>query len=116
MTLEELRQEIEQAYPLLSETEAAYYTAKSEYEFAKENLDNAQAIALASGQVVGKNADERKGNLVQHFAGDVRRVQELQLMVDACRADWVMASNHVKMLDKLLRIEELLGGKYDHES
>lgn len=104
---EELSVKLETAVTDQANAHAALYDAAEKVITTKNNLENKKAAAIASGQITGKNAEEREANTRVMFQAEYREVEEAERMQRAARSRFDAAALQLDYVKTMIRILEL---------
>lgn len=98
---------IDLAYAQLSTQKVAVYEAAEALVDAKAELDNKVAVLINTGQIVGKNQQERDAKTQELCAPELNKVFELQKEYDEAKLEHELASLEVERLRLLIRLIEI---------
>lgn len=98
---------IEKAYNELIASRKVYHTAAEETINAKFRLEKKKAELLLSGEIAGKNADEREANTRQIMANDFAELHTKEAFERETRLLYEVRQLEVEKLRMELRLLEL---------
>jgi hypothetical protein len=96
-----------QATTKLHEAQLDLFNATERVIGAKIYFENAKAQAIASGQIVGKNAEEREANLRLALATQYKELEEAELIQRASRYNYESAALHRDFVKTQIRLLEI---------
>ena len=102
--------EIREAYEELQRRIMLRVIAKEEHEEAKFNHKMGESLLLVKG-VEGKNAEQRKGNLVLMLAEKVEEVHDTEMQYERAKAQYDIAYRRVKMIQEIHNAESIRLGE-----
>lgn len=104
---EKLSADLEAAVKDLASAQLALFNAAEDVIHKKNILENRKAQALASGQITGKNAEEREANTRVMFQTEYRETEEAERLQRAARSRYDAAALQLDFIKTTIRILEL---------
>ena len=102
---------IQEAYNNQRQAMEAMQTARVQLIQAKNTLDHKLAEALMSGEVEGKNQQQRDANARLLLQVSYDAVEQAEVADAEARHQLALADNRVSEVRALLRLDELLAGR-----
>ena len=104
-----MREEIDTAYGNLYAATEEFYIAQGQYNAAKTEYETARVLALAKGEIAGKNADLRKAAELEVLYDEKAALTVREVAAHLARLSYELAQVDVKRVNARLRLEELHG-------
>lgn len=98
---------IDEAYANMKQATEWLHNANVAYVMKKRDLEQAVQQAIAQGQIVGKNENERVGQALILFAPDYEEAKRLEEEYSKANLNHRMASLEVEHLHMLLQLADI---------
>lgn len=104
--------QVNKVYNNLIGATALYHMAVEEQALAKQTFETAKAIALASGDIEGKNQQLRDSAAIEHFPGHWEQYQLKDKALTSARNNLELARLESERIRLIVRLMELPGALY----
>ena len=101
--------ELEDIYKILGEATTAYQQAVDRTIKAKNTLENLRLVKVATGEVTGKNEDERKAKTVELLSEEFDLVKSCEATERACKLAYDLACQRLDHFKLKVKAIELAG-------
>lgn len=105
------QEELARIYDDLADSTTAYYNAGTRTNNAKNALEVAKLEKTTSGEIHGKNEDERKVKAREVLSKEYARLNSMEEEERACKLSFDLAQQRLDFAKQTMRLEELIQNK-----